>query len=170
MIRCIFVLFFVFGTLASFGQTSKSWQGTASFEMSFGIAGYAREDGYMSVGVAATYGMLINEHYFAGLGVKPNYIFGDFDGFFMPVYGEFKYQSNINAKEFGYYGMARVGYSPVDQRGVYSHLGGGFIYRRWEFGAGVTYQYTQFKEMFFKGYEYLDYNLVFGTISVGFRF
>ena len=78
----------------------KEWQGYANVEFSRGIAGYARKSGYLSAGVAASYGMLINDHYYIALGIKPNYIFsdGDFDGFFLPTYAEFKYKTSVNEK------------------------------------------------------------------------
>lgn len=156
--------------LAGLAQHSWQWRGAANFELSRGLAGEAKQQGYWMVGVAGSYGMLIDDHYFAGLGVKPNYIWGDYDGFFMPVYGEFKYDSDINAKQFGYYGLARLGYSPVDVRGPYAHLGGGLIYKRWEFGLGVSYQLGFFKEEYM-GYDYSsDCHLVFMTLSVGYRF
>ncbi|MBR1725607.1 MAG: hypothetical protein IJ724_02995 [Muribaculaceae bacterium] len=165
-----FVLLFAVSGMAQ--EFIKEWQGYANVEFSRGIAGYARKSGYLSAGVAASYGMLINDHYYIGLGIKPNYIFsdGDFDGFFLPTYAEFKYKSSVNEKLFGYYGIARLGYSVVDQRGVYAHIGGGLNYKRWEFGIGISYQYTKFKEKLFDEPWYLNYNMVFGTISVGYRF
>lgn len=153
-------------------ETKKDWQGSANVEFSQGIAGYASDLGYMSAGLAASYGILLNDHYFIGLGLKPNYIFsdGDFDGFFLPAYAEFKYKSSLNEKSFGGFGVARVGYSVVDQRGVYAHIGGGLSYKKWEFGLSISYQFTKFKEDFFDEYWYNDYNLVFATIGVGYRF
>lgn len=167
---------FIFSILLSFTCFSqgikKEWNGYANIEFSRGITGYANDFNYMSAGVSASYGMIINEHYFLGLGIKPNYIFsdGDFEGFFLPVYGEFKYESSMNDKHFGGFGVARIGYSIVDQRGIYAHIGGGLNYKKWEFGLGITYQYTKFKEDFFDEVWYNNYNLVFGTISVGYNF
>lgn len=151
---------------------SKEWCGTIDVEYSFGLAGYASDYGYMSAGVAASYGLLINEHYYAGVGIKPNYIFAndDFDGFFLPIYGEFKYKSLINDRQFGGFGLARVGYSPLDKRGIYAHIGGGLSYKKWDFGLGVSYQFAQFKEEYDDSVSYLDYNMVFATLSIGYNF
>ncbi len=167
---CILICWVV--ALVGVAQNSWQWQGSANFELSRGIAGDAKDYGYWSVGVAGNYGVLINNHYFAGLGIKPNYIFSrdDYDGFFLPVYGEFKYVTDINAKQFGYYGLARLGYSPVDVRGPYAHLGGGLIYKRWEFGLGVSYQGGFFKEEYMGYDNSADCHLVFMTLSVGYRF
>lgn len=166
----ILISFITFSGIAQ--EPIKEWQGYANAEISRGIAGYASNYGYMSAGVAASYGMLLNNRYYIGLGAKPNYIFsdGDFNGFFLPIYAEFKYKSSVNEKLFGGYGVARVGYSAVDQRGVYAHIGGGLNYKRWEFGLGISYQYTKFKEKHYDDAWYNDYNLVFGTISAGYRF
>ena len=54
---------------------SKDWCGNIDVEYSFGLVGYASDYGYMSAGVAASYGLQINGHYYAGVGIKPNYIF-----------------------------------------------------------------------------------------------
>lgn len=151
---------------------SKDWCGNIDVEYSFGLAGYASDYGYMSAGVAASYGLQINGHYYAGVGIKPNYIFArdDFDGFFLPIYGEFKYKSSINDRQFGGFGLARVGYSPLDKRGIYAHIGGGLSYKKWDFGLGVSYQFAQFKEKYDDSVSYLDYNMVFATLSIGYNF
>ena len=166
----ILMLFTVFYSVAQ--DNNKKWSGIINAEFSFGIIGDAKDYDYISAGIAVSYGLLFNKHYFAGIGTKPNYIFsdGDFDGFFLPIYGEFKYQSSINKKQLGGFGIARLGYSPIDQRGIYAHIGGGLIYKKWEFGLGISYQNTTFKEEFFDEYWYNDYNLVFKTITVGYKF
>lgn len=101
-------------------ETGLRWCGSAKAELSAGVVGYAREFSYFSTGVAASYGAVFADRFFASLGVKPNYIFsdGDFNGFFLPVYGEFRYQPPLKVNQFGGYAVARAGYSPVDQRGA----------------------------------------------------
>ena len=153
--------------------TTKRWCGSVNAEYSFGLVGYAHDYGYKSVGVAASYGLLLNDNYFVGVGIKPNYVFSDddFDGYFQPVYGEFKYESLPNINQFFYSGVARLGFSPIKQTGLYAHLGGGMNYKKWDFGVGVSYQYTKFKENTFDGDRYeIEYNMVFATISVGYSF
>ena len=166
----IAALLFVLVQLCAAGQITKKWCGSANVEFSGGLRGDAREYGYMSAGIAASYGVLLNQHYYVGLGVKPNYIFsdGDYDGFFLPVYGEFKYKSIPNVKQFGGYGVARVGYAP--RNGLYSHLGFGIDYKKWEFGLGISFQHAQFEACFFDDVWIDTYNLLFGTISVGYKF
>jgi hypothetical protein len=152
--------------------TTKQWTGSVDAEFSFGLVGYARDDSYKSVGVAASYGLLLNDHYIVGLGTKPNYVFsdGDYDGYFQPVYAEFKYQSIPNTNQFYYFGVARLGYSPISQKGMYAHIGVGFDYKKWNFGYGISYQFTRFKEDYSNEIYYNTYNMVFGTLSVGYRF
>ncbi len=173
MKRLTILIMFAIIILSSIAQEpGTEWQGSTNVEFSWGVAGYANDYGYMSAGVAASYGMLLTHHYYLGLGVKPNYIFsdGDFNGFFLPIYAEFKFKSSVNEKFLGGFGVARIGYSVVDQRGVYAHIGGGLNYKKWDFGLGISYQYTKFKEVAFNDVWYNNYNLVFGTISVGYTF
>lgn len=174
MKKLLIALFLQAFFLTSFAQIiRKEWYNSVNVEFSTGITGYASDYGYKSAGIAASYGLLLNEHYFVGLGIKPNYIFsdGDYDGFFLPIYGEFKYESLLNERNLGGFGVARVGYSVIDKRGVYAHAGGGLKYKKWEFGLGVSYQHATFKEQSVLGDTYdTNYNLVFGTISVGYHF
>lgn len=169
-----YILWFLisFIPVLNFAQESKKWEGATNAEISNGFAGYARDYGYWSMGVAASYGITLNNHYFIGLGIKPNYIFsdGDFDGFFLPIYGEFKYRSIPNKKSFGGYCVARAGYSPISRKGAYIHMGGGIDYKKWEYGIGVTYQFCTFHEHSFNEITNHDYNLIFGTVSVGYNF
>ena len=177
MNKNILILFF---TLALFliglpeanGQNSNEYQGSINAEFSIGLAGYAKDYSYKSIGIAAGYGKMINTSSFVGLGIKPNYIFsdGDFDGFFMPIYGEYKYQPISDAGVRGF-GNARIGYSPISKKGMYAHIGGGIIiYQKWEVGFGASYQFTKFTETWLDESHKLDYNLVFATLSVGYHF
>ena len=154
------------------GEVRKNWCGGINAEISFAITGAAGEFDYKSIGVAGGYGLLLNDHYFVGLGVKPNYIFSDddFNGFFLPIYGEFKYKSSLTDKYLGGYGVVRAGYSPTGQGGAYAHIGGGLLYKKWEFGLGISYQNATFKETWDKDVWYCDYNIVFATLSVGYYF
>ena len=133
--------------------STQRWSGSVNAEYSFGITG-------------------LNENYFVGIGTKPNYIFSanDFDGYFQPVYAEFKYQSNPNINKLFYYGVSRFGYSPISQKGIYAHLGVGLNYKKWDFGCGISYQSTKFKEDFYDEISYLKYNMVFANFSLGYIF
>ena len=44
------------------------------------------------------------------------------------------------------------------------------IYKKWDFGLGVSYQFAQFKEKYDDSVSYLDYNMVFATLSIGYNF
>ena len=171
MKRIIIILLLLWGLGAVAQDGVKTWCGNVEAEFSAGIKGDASDYEYMSAGVAASYGVLLKEKYFVGLGIMPNYIFsdGDHEGFFMPVYGEFRYKFYENEK-LGIRGVARAGYSPVDKRGAYAHLGCRINFKRWQLGEGFTYQHATFDEDWFGHIEHLKYNLVFATISVGYRF
>ena len=116
---------------------------------------------------------LNDEATYITLGIKPNYIFsnGDFDGFFMPIYAEYRYQPISEAGVRGF-GNARIGYSPVSKKGMYAHIGGGIIiYQKWELSFGASYQFTRFTESSYNNESYkFDYNLVFVTLSAGYHF
>ena len=73
-------------------------------------------------------------------------------------------------EKLGIRGVARGGYSPVDKRGAYAHLGCRIKFKRWQLGEGFTFQHATFDEDWFCHIENLKYNLVFATISVGYRF
>ena len=163
---------FVFGCPFALGQDTKVYQGSINVEFSVGLTGYAKDDAYKSAGLAAGYGKMIDNSSYIGLGIKPNYIFsdGDFDGFFMPIYGEYKFQPINDAGVRGF-GNARIGYSPIAKKGMYAHIGGGIIiYQKWEVGVGASYQFAKFTETWSDKKETFDYNLVFATLSVGYRF
>ena len=154
------------------GQNTNDYQGSINAEFSVGLTGYAKDFSYKSIGLAAGYGKMINNSSYVGLGLKPNYLFSDddFDGFFLPVYGEYKYQPISEAGVRGF-GNARLGYSPISKKGMYAHLGGGIIiYQKWELGFGVSYQYAKFTETWYNEINKTDYNLVFASLSVGYRF
>ena len=164
-------LFFI-GSQKAKGQSINDYQGSVNVEFSVGLTGYAKDYSYKSIGLATGYGKKISNSSYIGIGVKPNYIFsaGDFDGFFLPVYGEYKYHPISEAGVSGF-GNARLGYSPISKMGMYAHLGGGIIiYQKWELGFGVSYQYAKFTETRYDEIDKLDYNLVFATLSVGYRF
>lgn len=177
MNRIIQILPFVFalyvsGCLITQGQNINNYQGSINAEFSIGLAGDAKDYEYKSIGVAASYGKMINNSSFIGIGVKPNYTFsdGDFDGFFMPIYGEYRYQPISEAGVRGF-GKARIGYSPFSKRGMYAYIGGGIIiYQKWELGFGVSYQFTRFEETWSKVTYKFDYHLVYSTLSAGYRF
>ena len=166
------VLFFIGYSVAN-SQNRNDYQGYINAEFSVGLTGYASDYKYKSIGLAAGYGKIINNSSYIGIGIKPNYTFsdGDFDGFFMPIYGEYRFQPISDAGVRGF-GNARIGYSPISQKGMYAHLGGGIIiYQKWELSFGASYQFTRFTEMTsFNEPQKLDYNLVFATLSVGYRF
>lgn len=166
------IALYIFGCLIAHSQNINSYQGSINAEFSIGLTGYAKDYGYKSIGVAASYGKMINHSSFIGIGVKPNYTFsdGDFDGFFMPIYGEYKYQPISDAGVRGF-GKARIGYSPFSKRGMYAHIGGGIIiYQKWELGFGANYQFARFEETWFEETYKTDYHLVYVTLSVGYRF
>ena len=177
MNKIIAILFFVFallfiGSLKANGQDRNDYHGSVNAEFLVGVTGYAKDYSYKSVGIAAGYGKMMNNSSYIGMGIKPNYIFsdGDFDGFFMPVYGEYKFQPISEAGVRGF-GDARIGYSPVSKKGMYAHLGAGIIiYQKWELGFGVSYQFAKFTETWADETYHTDYNLVFSTLSVGYRF
>ena len=166
------VALFLIGFSKANGQDRNGYQGSINAEFSVGLTGYAKDFSYKSIGIAADYGKMINNSSFVGFGIKPNYIFsdGDFDGFFMPIYAEYKYQPICDAGVRGF-GNARIGYSPISKKGMYAHIGGGIIiYQKWELSFGASYQFTKFTETTFNGPQKLDYNLVFATLSVGYHF
>lgn len=119
-----FVLYLIDSPSAN-GQEASSFQGYFNAELSVGQIGDAKNFEYKSIGLATGYGKMINNSSYFGLGVKPNYISsdGDFEGFFMPIYGEYKYQPIIEAKIRGFGGI-RVGYSPFSKKGAYARIGG----------------------------------------------
>ena len=164
---------FLIGFPKANGQNRNGYQGSINAEFSIGLAGYAKDYSYKSIGLAAGYGKMINNSSLVGLGIKPNYIFsnGDFDGFFMPIYAEYRYQpiSETGVRGFG---NARIGYSPVSKKGMYAHIGGGIIiYQKWELSFGASYQFTRFTESSYNNESYkFDYNLVFATLSAGYHF
>ena len=163
---------FLIGFSEANGQNRDGYQGSINAEFSIGLTGYAKDFSYKSIGLAAGYGKMINNSSYVGFGIKPNYIFsdGDFDGFFMPIYGEYKYQPINDASVRGF-GNARIGYSPIAKKGMYAHIGGGFIiYQKWELSFGASYQFTKFTETTFNEPHKIDYNLVFATLSVGYHF
>ena len=163
---------FLIGLPKANGQNRNGYQGSINAEFSIGLTGYAKDYSYKSIGLAAGYGKIINNSSYIGIGIKPNYTFsdGDFNGFFMPIYGEYKYQPISEAGVRGF-GNGRIGYSPISKKGMYAHLGGGIIiYQKWELGIGATYQFTKFTETYFEESHKIDYNLVFATISVGYHF
>lgn len=163
---------FLIGSPKAKGQSINDYLGSINAEFSVGLAGYAKDFSYKSIGIAAGYGKMINNSSYAGLGIKPNYTFsdGDFNGFFMPIYGEFKYQPISEAGVRGF-ADARLGYSPVSKMGMYAHIGGGIIiYQKWELSFGASYQFTKFTETYFNESHKTDYNLVFATLSVGYSF
>ena len=163
---------FLIGFSKANGQDRNEYQGSINAEFSVGLTGYAKDYSYKSIGIAAGYGKMINNSSFIGFGIKPNYIFsdGDFDGFFMPIYAEYKYQPISEAGVRGF-GNARIGYSPVSKKGMYGHIGGGIIiYQKWELSFGASYQFTKFTETTFNEPQKTDYNLVFATLSVGYHF
>jgi len=166
------IALYIFGSLITHAQNTNDYQGSINAEFSIGLTGYAKDYEYKSIGVAASYGKMINNSSFIGIGIKPNYAFsdGDFDGFFMPIYGEYKYQPIREAGVCGF-GKARIGYSPFQKMGMYAHIGGGIIiYQKWELGIGASYQFARFKETgFAKTYKY-NYHLIYTTLSVGYRF
>ncbi|MBQ6079551.1 MAG: hypothetical protein IJK93_04640 [Muribaculaceae bacterium] len=154
------------------GQTTNDYQGSINAEFSVGLTGYAKDYSYKSIGFAAGYGKTINNSSYIGIGLKPNYIFsdGDFDGFFMPIYGEYKYQPISEAGVRGFCD-ARIGYSPISKMGLYAHIGGGIIiYQKWEVSIGASYQFTKFSDSYYGEPQKYDYNLVFATLSVGYKF
>lgn len=160
------------GNLKANGQNRNDYQGSINAEFSVGLAGYAKDDEYKAIGLAAGYGKMINYSSYIGIGIKPNYTFsdGDFDGFFMPIYGEYKYQPISDAGVRGF-GNVRIGYSPISKKGMYAHLGGGIIiYQKWEVGFAASYQFTKFTETWLDESHKLDYHLVFATLSVGYHF
>jgi hypothetical protein len=171
MKRIITIVMLLGALVAGAQESAKMWCGDANVELSAGVVGEASDHKYCAVGVAGSYGLLLKEKFYVGLGLKPSYIFssGDHEGFFMPIYGEFRYHFFEHGK-FGIFGIARGGYSPVERRGAYAHLGCGVNYKRWQFGIGTSYQYAKFQEDWFNEIVDLDYNLVFSTISVGYRF
>lgn len=171
MKQFITIFMLLLGLAVGAQDNAKVWCGNVNAEFSAGIAGHAKEHSYCSAGIAASYGVLLNDKYYIGLGVKPNYIFSDggYEGFFLPIYAEFQYRFFENGN-FGIFGLARAGYSPVDYRGAYVHLGCGVNYKRWQFGIGTTYQYGTFEEIWFDKVMHFNENLVFQTISVGYRF
>ena len=177
MNKNISILFFtlallLIGSPNAKGQNKNGYQGSVNAEFSVGLTGYASDYKYKSIGIAAGYGKMINNSSYIGIGIKPNYTFSDddFDGFFMPIYGEYKYQPISDAGTRGF-GNARIGYSPVSQKGMYAHIGGGIIiYQKWELGIGVSYQFTKFTETYLNQPQKIDYNLVFATLSVGYLF
>ena len=163
---------FLIGSSKANGQDRNEYQGSINAEFSVGLTGYAKDYSYKSIGIAAGYGKMINNSSFFGFGIKPNYIFsdGDFDGFFMPIYAEYKYQPISDAGVRGF-GNARIGYSPISNKGMYTHIGGGIIiYQKWELSFGASYQFTKFTETYFNEPQKTDYNLVFATLSVGYHF
>ena len=154
------------------GQTRNDYLGFINAEFSVGLTGYAKDYSYKSFGFAAGYGKMINNSSFIGIGIKPNYTFSDddFDGYFMPIYGEYKYQPISDAGVRGL-GILRIGYSPVSQKGMYAHIGGSIIiYQKWELSFGASYQFTKFTENYFNESQKIDYNLVFATLSIGYHF
>lgn len=177
MSRIIQILAFIFafsviGCPITLGQNSNEYKGSINAEFSVGLAGYASDYKYKSIGIATGYGKMINNTSYIGIGIKPNYTFSDddFDGFFMPIYGEYKYQPISDAGVRGF-GNARIGYSPISKKGMYAHIGGGIIiYQKWEVGFGASYQFTKFTETWSDRPHKLDYNLVFATLSVGYHF
>ena len=99
MKRLIQILVFMFALCiidhpVANGQNTNRYQGSINAEFSVGLAGYAKDYSYKSIGLAAGYGKMMNNSSYLGIGLKPNYTFsdGDFDGFFLPIYGEYKYQ------------------------------------------------------------------------------
>lgn len=174
-IRISFIFFMfalLIGNLKANGQNRNDYQGSINAEFSVGLAGYAKDDKYKAIGLAAGYGKMINNSSYIGIGIKPNYTFsdGDFDGFFMPIYGEYKYQPISDGGVRGF-GNVRIGYSPISKKGMYAHLGGGIIiYQKWEVGFGASYQFTKFTETWLDESHKLDYHLVFATLSVGYHF
>lgn len=163
---------FLIGSSKANGQDRNNYQGSINAEFSIGLTGYAKDYSYKSIGIAAGYGKMINNSSFVGFGIKPNYIFsdGDFDGFFMPIYTEYKYQPISEAGVRGF-GNVRIGYSPVSKKGMYAHVGGGIIIcQKWELSLGASYQFTKFTETTFNEPQKFDYNLVFATLSVGYHF
>lgn len=176
MNKKISFIFFMFalllGCLKADGQNNNEYQGSINAEFSVGLTGYASDYKYKSIGIATGYGKIINNSSYIGIGIKPNYIFsdGDFDGFFMPIYGEYKYQPISDAGVRGF-GNVRIGYSPISKKGMYAHIGGGIIiYQKWEVGFGASYQFAKFSETWLDKPNKLDYNLVFATLSVGYHF
>ena len=171
MRRIITILLLLWSLSAVAQDDAKVWCGNVEAELSAGFTGDAKDFEYVSAGAAASYGMLFNQKCYVGLGAAPNYIFSDDDheGFFMPVYGEFRYTFYENEK-LGIRGVARAGYSPVDKRGAYAHLGCRINFKRWQLGEGFTFQHATFDEDWFGHIEHLQYNLMFATISVGYRF
>jgi hypothetical protein len=166
-----FVLFLI-GFPKANGQNRNGYQGSINAEFSIGLTGDAKDYSYKSIGLAAGYGKMINNSSYIGLGAKPNYTFSDddHDGFFMPIYGEYKYQPLSDAGVRGF-GNVRIGYSPFSKKGVYAHLGGGIIiYQKWELGVGASYQFASFHETWFKETYKLDYHFVYTTLSVGYKF
>ena len=150
-----FVLFLI-GFPEANGQNRNGYQGSINAEFSVGLTGYAKDYSYKSIGLAAGYSKMINNSSAVGFGIKPNYIFsdGDFDGFFMPIYAEYRYQPISDAGVRGF-GNVRIGYSPVSKKGMYAHIGGGIIiYQKWELGVGASYQFTKFTDTFIRS-EYL---------------
>lgn len=169
----VFSFIFCFGgqSIAQ-AQVTNSYQGSINAEFSIGLAGHAKDFSYKSIGLAAGYGKMINNSSYIGIGVKPNYTFSDddFEGFFMPIYGEYKYQPLSDAGVRGF-GNARIGYSPFSKKGMYAHIGGGIIiYQKWELGVGVSYQFASFKETWYIETHKLDYHFVYTTLSVGYKF
>lgn len=115
---------------------------------------------------------MVSNSSYIGIGVKPNYTFSndDFEGFFMPIYGEFMYQPLSDAGVRGF-GNVRLGYSPFSKKGLYAHIGGGIIiYQKWKLGIGASYQFSSFHETWFKETYKLDYHFVYTTLSVGYKF
>ena len=166
-----FILCF-WGQSIAQAQVTNSYQGSINAEFSIGLTGDAKDFSYKSIGLAAGYGKTINNSSYIGIGVKPNYTFsdGDHEGFFMPIYGEYKYQPLSDAGIRGF-GNVRIGYSPFSKKGVYAHLGGGIIiYQKWELGVGASYQFASFHETWYSETHKLDYHLVFATLSVGYKF
>ena len=160
------------GYLKADGQNTNDYQGSINAEFSVGLTGYASDFKYKSIGIATSYGKMINNSSYIGIGIKPNYIFsdGDYDGFFMPIYGEYKYQPISDAGVRGF-GNVRIGYSPISKKGMYAHIGGGIIiYQKWVVGVGASYQFARFTETWLDKLHKSDYNLIFATLSVGYHF
>ena len=108
---------FLIGFSEANGQNRDGYQGSINAEFSIGLTGDAKDFSYKSIGLAAGYGKTINNSSYIGIGVKPNYTFSDDDheGFFMPIYGEYKYQPLSDAGIRGF-GNVRIGYSPFSKK------------------------------------------------------
>lgn len=153
-------------------QVTNHYQSSINAEFSIGLAGHAKDYKYKSIGLATGYGKMVSNSSYIGIGVKPNYTFSndDFKGFFLPIYGEYKYQPLSDAGVRGF-GNVRLGYSPFSKKGLYAHIGGGIIiYQNWELCVGASYQFASFHETWFKETYKLDYHFVYTTLSVGYKF